>query len=67
MLSPVRSQEDADPLVTMAWIAGVFRVDRKTVSRWCKAGRLAAIRTPGGHWRVRRSAVEALLHKGETP
>lgn len=42
----------------------MFRVDPKTVSRWAKAGRISAIRTPGGHRRFRTSEVRALLDGG---
>jgi excisionase family DNA binding protein len=50
-----------DPLLTCAEVAQMFRVDPKTVSRWAAAGRLPSIKTPGGHVRFRRSAVEPLL------
>jgi excisionase family DNA binding protein len=39
----------------------MFRVDPKTVTRWAKDGRIAAIRTLGGHRRFRESEVRALL------
>lgn len=39
----------------------MFRVDPKTVTRWSKAGKLAAIRTLGGHRRFREAEVRALL------
>lgn len=52
-------------LLTPAEVAGMFRVDPKTVTRWAKAGRLSTLRTIGGHRRYRRSEVEALL-KPET-
>jgi len=48
-------------LLTPADVAALFRVDPKTVSRWVLAGRLTAIKTPGGHNRFRRSEVRALL------
>ena len=48
-------------LLTPAEVAKMFRVDPKTVTRWAKAGKLAAIRTLGGHRRYRRSEVQALL------
>ena len=55
-------QPQADPeLLTPAAVAAVFFVDPKTVTRWAAAGRLPAIRTPGGHRRFRRSDVIALL------
>ncbi len=42
-------------------VAALFRVDPKSVVRWAKAGKLAAIKTPGGHHRFRRTEVLALL------
>jgi len=52
---------DGDRLLTPGEVAAVFRVNPKTVSRWAKAGRLAAVRTPGGHRRYRQTDVLALL------
>lgn len=55
-----------DRLLTPGEVAALFRVDPKTVTRWASAGRIASIRTPGGHRRFRESEVRALL-RGETP
>jgi len=44
----------------------MFRVDPKTVTRWAQAGKLASVRTLGGHRRYRAADVEALL-SGERP
>ena len=52
---------DADPLLTPAEVASMFRVDPKTVTRWAKAGKLTSIRTLGGHRRYREVEVRALL------
>lgn len=52
---------DAEPLLTPAEVAALFRVDPKTVTRWAKAGKLSSIRTLGGHRRYRESEVRALL------
>ena len=57
---PTRSHE-AEPLLTPAEVAALFRVDPKTVTRWAKAGKLSSIRTLGGHRRYRESEVRALL------
>ena len=51
----------AEPLLTPAEVAALFRVDPKTVTRWAKAGKLTSIRTLGGHRRYRESEVQALL------
>jgi excisionase family DNA binding protein len=52
---------EAEPLLTPAEVATMFRVDPKTVTRWAKAGRLTSIRTLGGHRRYRETEVRALL------
>jgi excisionase family DNA binding protein len=61
-----RTPIEVDPLLTPAEVARMFRVDPKTVTRWAKAGRIASLRTPGGHRRYREADVQALL-RGETP
>jgi excisionase family DNA binding protein len=48
-------------LLTPGEVAALFRVDPKTVTRWAAAGRIASLRTPGGHRRFRESLVHALL------
>jgi excisionase family DNA binding protein len=52
---------EEDPLLTPAEVAGLFRVDPKTVTRWAQAGKIGSIRTLGGHRRFRQSEVTALL------
>lgn len=54
-----------DRLLTPGEVANMFRVDPKTVTRWAAAGRLASIRTPGGHRRFRESDVHALFGNGD--
>lgn len=46
-------------------VAALFRVDVKTVARWAAAGRINAIRTPGGHRRYRYSEVVRFLKTDE--
>lgn len=53
--------EAGEDLLTPAEVASLFRVDSKTVGRWHQAGRIVAIRTPGGHRRFRKSDIKALL------
>jgi len=56
-----RQRTDSEPLLTPSEVATLFRVDPKTVTRWAKAGKLASIRTLGGHRRYRESEVRSLL------
>ncbi len=58
--SPLADQV-AEPLLTPAEVAALFRVDPKTVTRWAKAGKLTSIRTLGGHRRYREAEVRSLL------
>src|SRR5215216_2046931 len=61
-----RQTTDAEPLLTPAEVATMFRVDPKTVTRWAKAGKLTSIRTLGGHRRYKESEVRSLL-TGQIP
>ena len=56
---------DAEPLLTPAEVATMFRVDPKTVTRWAKAGKLTSIRTLGGHRRFRASEIRQFLAQTE--
>lgn len=55
------SVANPEPLLKPGEVAALFRVDPKTVTRWAAAGRIKAVRTPGGHCRFRESEVRALL------
>jgi len=52
---------NTEPLLTPAEVATMFRVNPKTVTRWAEAGKLASIRTLGGHRRFREKEVLDLL------
>jgi excisionase family DNA binding protein len=52
-------------LLTPSEVAGLFRVDPKTVTRWANAGKLSTIRTLGGHRRFRASEIRNLFSAGE--
>ena len=52
---------DQDDLLTAAEVAAMMRVNPRTVTLWARSGRLASLRTPGGHRRFRRSTVDALF------
>lgn len=48
-------------LLTPGEVARVVRVDPKTVTRWAQAGRINAIKTPGGHKRFPLEIVISML------
>lgn len=54
------------PMLTPSEVAGLFRVDPKTVTRWAKDGRLHAIRTLGGHRRYYEAEVRTMLSPHDT-
>lgn len=58
-------QHEYDLLLTPAEVGDMFRVDPRTVTRWANAGRIASIRTPGGHRRFRETEVRALLQASD--
>lgn len=42
-------------------VAEIFRVDTRTVSSWCRRGKLpGAFTTLGGHWRIPAQAVQEM-------
>lgn len=61
-----------DGLYLPGEVGKILRVDPKTVSRWAEEGRFptvddgrpGAFKTPGGHWRFHREAIDAVL-RGE--
>src|SRR5215210_1089451 len=53
-----------DELLEVPQIARYLRVSDVTVYRWCKEGRLPCLKL-GHSWRVRRSALDAFLERGE--
>ncbi|MBU8934006.1 MAG: excisionase family DNA-binding protein [candidate division Zixibacteria bacterium] len=52
--------------LTTGQIAALCSVTPDTVLKWIRAGRLSARRTPGGHHRVPRSALDSFLGSGES-
>lgn len=47
--------------------ADLIGVHDETIKRWAAKGKLPAFRTPGGHWRFRRSDVLALIDTEQVP
>ena len=43
-------------------VARLLGVDYATVARWARTGKIKAIRTVGGHWRIPESEVKRLLN-----
>ncbi|MDO4606383.1 MAG: BldC family transcriptional regulator [Bowdeniella nasicola] len=50
-----------DDLLTPGEVARLFRVRAKTVARWADEGKIAVVRTAGGHRRFRVAEVEGLM------
>jgi excisionase family DNA binding protein len=51
----------AERLLTPAEVGLLFRVDPRTAVRWAASGQMDSVRTPGGRWRIRESAVRRQL------
>lgn len=48
-----------EPLLTTADVAAIYQVEPETVADWVRAGKIRAVRTPGGRaLRFLRSEVE---------
>lgn len=52
-------------LLTIDEAAALFRVDRSTVSRWAKQGRLRYVRLPNGRIRFKSADIEDVLQYAE--
>ena len=50
-------------LVTAAEAARRLGVNKSTVTRWIAAGAVPAVRTAGGHWRIRATWIAAELDR----
>jgi hypothetical protein len=61
-----RAQLFADPLLSLKDAKAVLRVSEATVRRWIKLGILPVVRYhPRGHLKIRQSALQAMLAKGD--
>ncbi|MEC4718009.1 excisionase family DNA-binding protein [Noviherbaspirillum sp. CPCC 100848] len=62
----VNELPDDDPILTTRSAARLLGVAVSTAQQWIESGRIASWKTPGGHRRVRLSAVQKIL-EGNTP
>lgn len=51
----------SDELLTIAEVATYLKLSRRTTWRWCKNGRLPAVKV-GHQWRISRSDLEKIVH-----
>jgi excisionase family DNA binding protein len=58
---PAARKPAIERLLSPREVADLFRVDPKTVTRWAQSGKLASIRTLGGHRRYREAEIRAHL------
>lgn len=42
-------------------------ISYSTIKQWLYSGKLKALKTPGGHYRISDSELDALLHKSRSP
>jgi excisionase family DNA binding protein len=61
-----QNRPEQEALLTPSEVATLFRVDPKTVTRWAQTGKVASLRTLGGHRRYRESDIRALLEGQST-
>lgn len=61
MNHPLARPTDGDSLLSRAEVARMFDVSPSTVTRWAEEGRLACVRTLGGHRRYRKENILRLL------
>lgn len=61
-----RQSTDREKFLTPADVAAMLSVDPRTVTRWAIAGKIGSVRTPGGHRRLLKSDVVALMSAGPT-
>ena len=52
-----------DRLLTVKEVAGYFWVSTATIQRWCRAGKLPAVRL-GHEWRVDGVRLQAMVRQG---
>ncbi len=63
----VTQREQPRSWLTVGKIGDYCQVNRATVRRWIKSGKLPAIRLPGGHYRVSTADFRNFLKRYEIP
>lgn len=58
-----KPQADDDPILTTRAVAALLGVAVSTAQQWIESGRIPSWKTPGGHRRVKRSAVMSLVER----
>jgi excisionase family DNA binding protein len=66
-VSAPRRESAGEELLRPREVADIFGVRTSTVAQWAREGKLAPLRTPGGHRRYPRSGVENALAVHVTP
>lgn len=61
----LNSDSENDPILTTRAVANLLGVSVSTAQLWIESGTVASWKTPGGHRRVRLSAVNRLLDQKE--
>jgi excisionase family DNA binding protein len=53
--------------MTPSEVAELYRVDRRTLRRWVRQGKLHPVRLTAGTWRFRAEDVAGLIEGGSAP
>jgi excisionase family DNA binding protein len=53
---------EPDELLTIAEVAAYLKLSRRTAWRWCKSGRLPAVKI-GHQWRIPQSELDAFIRR----
>jgi excisionase family DNA binding protein len=61
------SQRWAPEFISVGFIAKGCGVSNTTVLRWINAGRLPALRLPGGHYRIEKKDFSEFLSRHSIP
>lgn len=62
MITEPSARPPSGRLMKPSEVAALTGFEPETVVGWARTGRIDATRTPGGQWRIRESAVTALLN-----